>query len=1118
MISAVLFVSFFVFLILGIPIGICLGLSSICAILYSGTSLTIVATNMYSGISKFLLLAIPFFVLSGNIMAKAGISKRLIRFVDTCVGHTRGDIAIVCVSVACFFGAISGSGPATVAALGMVLIPAMIERGGFSAPFSTALMATSSSIAIVIPPSIAFVVYASITGVSIADMFTAGIVPGILMGVALVIVVMLEARKHNIQPTQKKASAKERWDAFKDAFWGFLMPVIILGGIYGSIFTPTEAAAVSVVYGLFVGLFIYKDIKIKDLWDLMVDSAKTTGGIMLIVASASLFSFVCTKFGIAQAASDLLGSVAHNQFVFLLIVNVIFLIAGCFIDANSAMYIFIPIMLPVCKALGYDVVAFGIVATVNLAIGQVTPPVGVNLFVAISVKLKKGMEVTIQQISKAVMPMIGASVVVLLLITYIPGISTFLPKALAGENGAYSGTVTASSDSADDAQDSTGGSEDSYNDIADYSDLGWEEQTWNFTCSTTETSTWAEGGRKFGELMEKATGGKIKVNVYAADQLTNGNQSEGIQALMNGDPVQISMHSNLIYSAFDPRFNVVSLPFLFDSVEDADAKLDGEAGEKLKAILDEYNLHCMGIAENGFRQLTNSRQEVKSVEDMKNLKIRVAGSNLLMECYKRWGADATNMNWSETYTALQQKTVEGQENPLPAIDAASVQEVQPYCSLWDANYDCLFFCINGDIYDSLTPEQQAVVDEAGQKAVDYEREINRAGDDEIMTRWQEENGVTITKNEDMDIDSFKEAVDGIDEWYQKELEDQGYEDAADLIAAFTSNAGSASAGTYDVEDHSDLGWTEQTWNFTCSTTETSTWAEGGRKFGELVEKATGGKIKVNVYAADQLTNGNQSEGIQALIDGDPVQISMHSNLIYSAFDPRFNVVSLPFLFDSVEDADAKLDGEAGEKLKAILDEYGLHCMGIAENGFRQLTNSRQEVRSVEDMKNLKIRVAGSNLLMECYKRWGADATNMNWSETYTALQQKTVEGQENPLPAIDAASVQEVQPYCSLWNANYDCLFFCINADIYNSLTPEQQEVIDECGKLATDYEREINRAGDDEIMSRWQNENGVTITKNEDMDIDSFKNAVDGIDEWYQKELENQGYDDAKELIAAFQ
>ena len=1104
MISAVLFISFFVFLIMGVPIAICLGLSSVCAILYSGTSLTIVATNMYAGISKFLLLAIPFFVLSGNIMAKAGISKRLVRFVDTCVGHKRGGIAIVCVIVACFFGAISGSGPATVAALGAVLIPAMVERGGFSAPFSTALMATSSSIAIVIPPSIAFVVYASITGVSIADMFMAGIVPGILMGVALVIVVMVEARKKGIQPAQKKATAKERWDAFKDAFWGFLMPVIILGGIYGGIFTPTEAAAVSVVYGLFVGMVIYREVKLKDLFDICVDSAKTTGGIMLIVASASLFSYVCTKFGIADAASALLGSIAHNQFTFLLIVNIIFLIAGCFIDANSAMYIFIPVMLPVCKALGYDVVAFGVMATVNLAIGQVTPPVGVNLFVAIGIKIKKGMEVTLQEISKAVMPMLAACVAVLLVVTYIPVTSTALPRALA-KNGAYSGD-SSSGDNGSSTASAAGDGDYSFNEIADYSDLGWEETTWNFACSTTETSTWADGGRKFGELMEKATGGKVKVNIYAADQLTNGNQSEGIQALMNGDPVQISMHSNLIYSAFDPRFNVVSLPFIYDSVEDADAKFDGEAGEKLKEILGEYGLHCMGIAENGFRELTNSVREVKSVDDMKNLKIRVAGSNLLMECYKRWGADATNLNWSETYTALQQNTVEGQENPLPAIDAASVQEVQPYCSMWDAIYDCLFFCINQEIYDGLTPEQQAVVDEAGQKAVEYERYINRSGDEEIMNRWKDKNGVTFTAKEDMDIESFKEAVDGVDEWFIEELKSQGYEDAEELVEAFTG-----------IGDYSDLGWEETTWNFACSTTETSTWADGGRKFGELMEKATGGKVKVNIYAADQLTNGNQSEGIQALMNGDPVQISMHSNLIYSAFDPRFNVVSLPFIYDSVEDADAKFDGEAGEKMKEILSEYGLHCMGIAENGFRELPNSVREVKSVDDMKNLKVRVAGSNLLMECYKRWGADATNLNWSETYTALQQNTVEGEENPLPAIDAASVQEVQPYCSMWDAIYDCLFFCINQDIYDGLTPEQQAVVDKAGRMAVEYERYINRSGANEIMNRWEEKNGVTFTAKEDMDIDSFKESVEGVDQWFVEELKKQGYDDGQELVDAF-
>ena len=1108
MISAILFISFFIFLILGVPIGICLGLSSVCAILYSGTSLTIVATNMYSGISKFLLLAIPFFVLSGNIMAKAGISKRLIKFVDTCVGHKKGGIAIVCVIVACFFGAISGSGPATVAALGAVLIPAMVEQGGFSAPFSTALMATSSSIAIVIPPSIAFVVYASITGTSIADMFMAGIVPGLLMGVALVIVVMLEAKKHNIKPSREKASGKERWDAFKDAFWGFLMPVIILGGIYGGIFTPTEAAAVSVVYGLFVGMVIYREVSFRDMFDILVDSAKTTGGIMLIVASASLFSFVCTKFGIADAASNLLGSIAHNQFTFLLIVNIIFLIAGCFIDANSAMYIFIPIMLPVCKALGYDIVAFGVMATVNLAIGQVTPPVGVNLFVAISIKIKKGLEVTLQEISRAVVPMIAACVAVLLIVTYIPITSTFLPKALAKE-GSYTGDQ--SSASSDTASKEAGDGNNSFDTIADYSDLDWPEMTWNFACSTTETSTWADGGRKFGELMEKATGGKVKVNIYAADQLTNGNQSEGIQALMNGDPVQISMHSNLIYSAFDPRFNVVSLPFVYDSYEDADAKFDGEAGAKLKELLSEYGLHCMGIAENGFREITNSKHEIKSVDDMKNLKVRVAGSNLLMECYKRWGADATNMNWSETYTALQQNTVEGQENPLPAIDAASVQEVQPYCSMWDAIYDCLFFCINEDIYNSLTPQQQEVVDEAGQKAVEYERYINRSGDDEIKERWASQNGVTITEKEDMDIDSFKKAVDGIDDWFVNELKSQGYDDAQDLVDLFTKDSFNT------VEDYSDLDWPETTWNFACSTTETSTWADGGRKFGELMEKATGGKVKVNIYAADQLTNGNQSEGIQALMNGDPVQISMHSNLIYSAFDPRFNVVSLPFVYDSYDDADAKFDGEAGEKLKEILGEYGLHCMGIAENGFRELTNSKREIKSVDDMKNLKVRVAGSNLLMECYKRWGADATNMNWSETYTALQQNTVEGQENPLPAIDAASVQEVQPYCSMWDAIYDCLFFCINEDIYNSLTPQQQEVVDEAGQKAVEYERYINRSGDDEIKERWASQNGVTITEKEDMDIDSFKKAVDGIDDWFVNELKSQGYDDAQDLVDLF-
>ena len=429
MINLILFGSFFVMLLLNIPIAVSLGMSSIFALLFSSSPLTVVPTNVYSGMAKFLLLAIPFFVLSGNIMAKAGISSRLVAFADDCVGHSeRGGEGHVADRVVLEAEDEVG---APVAALGIILIPAMINRGGFSAPFASSLMASASSIAIVIPPSIAFVVYASITGVSVGDMFMGGWIPGIMMGLSLVIIIMIECRKKGIQASKAKSSWGQRWKSFREAFWGFLMPVIIIGGIYGGVFTPTEAAAVSVVYGLVVGVFIYREVKMKDMIDILVDSGKTTGGIMLIIGAATLFSYVCTVFGIAQAAQALLLEISGNKYIFLLIVNVIFLIAGCFVDANSAMYIFIPIMYPVATQLGIDPVHFGVIATVNLAIGQVTPPVGVNLFVAIGVSeklqgLRDKTKVTIVSMSKAVWPQIVACIIALLLITYVPWFSTVL--------------------------------------------------------------------------------------------------------------------------------------------------------------------------------------------------------------------------------------------------------------------------------------------------------------------------------------------------------------------------------------------------------------------------------------------------------------------------------------------------------------------------------------------------------------------------------------------------------------------------------------------------------------------------------------------------------------------
>lgn len=423
MIAAILFVSFAVLLVCGVPIAVCLGVSSVIAMLVQGaghpisTIMSSLPQLFSASTSKFVLLAIPFFILAGNIMEKAQISKKLIRLAETCVGHLKGGLAIVCVIVACFFAAISGSGPATVAALGLVLIPGMI-RSGYSPSFSAALMGCAGAIGVIIPPSITFVVYGSIADTSIGDLFKAGVLPGLIMGAALIIAALIIGRKSDLK-SLPKASGLERWRAFKDAFWGLLMPVIILGGIYGGIFTPTEAAAVAVVYGLFVGVFIYRTVHLKELWAILIDSASTTATVMFITASASLFAYVLTRARLDVAISDALVNITGGStFLFFLIVNIILLIAGCFLDSTSALYIFTPLFVPVAQALGIDLIHLGVVMIVNLAIGLFTPPVGVNLYVACGVA-----RVDLKQISRAVVPLLLASIIVLLILTYIPGIS-----------------------------------------------------------------------------------------------------------------------------------------------------------------------------------------------------------------------------------------------------------------------------------------------------------------------------------------------------------------------------------------------------------------------------------------------------------------------------------------------------------------------------------------------------------------------------------------------------------------------------------------------------------------------------------------------------------------------
>lgn len=422
--ALILIGSFVVLLLLNVPIAVCLGMSSIFTFIATGMSFNAIPIQYFGANCKFVLLAIPFFILAGNIMEKAQISTKLIDFAKAFVGHRRGGMASVCVIVACFFAAISGSGPATVAALGMIIIPAMVDNG-YAPNSSSALMATAGAIGVIIPPSISFVLYGSITNISIGELFMAGVIPGILMGVSLVIAMRFSSRKRELK-VMPKATAHERWLAFKDAIWALLMPVIILGGIYGGIFTPTEAAAVACVYGLVVGIFVYKTVRIKEFYRILIDSTKQTAVVMFIVCASSIFGYLITINGIASAATNALIAISGgNKYIFLIIVNILLLIVGCFLDGNSAFYIFTPILYPVAQRLGIDGVAFGVLMVMNLAIGMVTPPVGVNLYVACSLG-----GVSIKEICKGVWPFIIASITTLLIISYFPIFSTFLPSLM----------------------------------------------------------------------------------------------------------------------------------------------------------------------------------------------------------------------------------------------------------------------------------------------------------------------------------------------------------------------------------------------------------------------------------------------------------------------------------------------------------------------------------------------------------------------------------------------------------------------------------------------------------------------------------------------------------------
>ncbi len=415
---------FLVLALLGVPVAFALCLSS-SFILFSHLHVpqVMVSQIMYTGIDSFSFLAVPFFMLAGSFMSAGGVTKRLVSFSQSLVGSFTGGLAqVVCVS-GMFFAAISGSSAATTAAIGTTMINEM-EKKGYRRDFSTGVVAAAGTVGIVIPPSITMVVYGVVAGVSIGELFMGGFAPGLLMGASMMFVSWLISRK-NKWGGEGKFSLKGVLRSFVDSFFALLTPVIIIGGIYGGIFTPTEAAAVAAVYGLIVGLFVYKELKYKDLPGLIYKAVISTTIIMFIVGAANVFGWLITNMQIAQKIAAAFLSVTSSRIAFMMAVNVLLLIAGTMVNASAAIVILTPILLPIAVSLGVDPLFFGVLSVVNLAIGCITPPVGLDLFVASAIT-----KVPIEKVFKATMPFLGILLVDLVILTFFPQIILFVPNLI----------------------------------------------------------------------------------------------------------------------------------------------------------------------------------------------------------------------------------------------------------------------------------------------------------------------------------------------------------------------------------------------------------------------------------------------------------------------------------------------------------------------------------------------------------------------------------------------------------------------------------------------------------------------------------------------------------------
>ncbi|NLG86828.1 MAG: TRAP transporter large permease [Firmicutes bacterium] len=421
--SAIILLLFF-FFFLGVPISFSLGLTSLIGLVSSGYPLDVVVQRIFTGIDNYSLIAVALFIFAGDLMSEGGISRRLVDFADAIIGHFPAGLAMVSILACMFFAGITGSAIAATAAIGGLMIPVMTEQK-YAPTFSASLLACAGSIGPIIPPSIPLLVFGQLANASVARLFVGGFVPGILMGIALMVYSYFVGKKRNYRGRDEFAGWGEVWDTGRKAILALITPIIIIGGIVSGVFTATESGAIAVMYSLLVGMFVYKELTWEKVWQLLKKSAVSTGTVLIVVACASLFVWYLTINQIPQAVAEAMMTFIHSRFALLMVINIILLIVGTFIDTISAVVIFGPLFLPLTQAFGIDVIHYGLILAVNLTIGMCTPPLGVDLFVSSAIA-----KVSIREMWHDLVPLLGVLILVLILITYVPSSVLWLPNLL----------------------------------------------------------------------------------------------------------------------------------------------------------------------------------------------------------------------------------------------------------------------------------------------------------------------------------------------------------------------------------------------------------------------------------------------------------------------------------------------------------------------------------------------------------------------------------------------------------------------------------------------------------------------------------------------------------------